>query len=479
MPVQPPRGVTTIRRDRENLPVVARQETVSYRGADFVRRHRIGVALVLLVAAAVVAALIGALGHARQIRAQRAVTQRSNTFLQDILGAGPEAKGSEVKLVDILSAASRRAQTELANQPEARAEVLMRLGRTYVALGDYESAEANLRPALEASLKGDGKRRSTTAATMGWLGLTLAYRNKTGEGEQISRQAVELQRKLHPRGHKDLGVALYALGLNLSNKREPKEALTFLKEASDLIRKHFGETDGFYITSLITLALTHERAGEVDAAESIIRQAIVMAGRLEPQHRDLLAQAQTYLGFLLTSKGAYLEAETLLRQSETIYREAYGSDGRVGAVKADLGTLYLLKGDYGKAEAESREALDLLRKDPGPAQSVSAKALATLGLVVTREGHAAEGEPSLREALAIRTKTVPLDSFLIPFTESALGECLTAQKRYAEAVPLLTDGYTGLIWKLGEKDIRTVEARQRLAKLYDAWDKPEEALLFR
>ena len=100
-------------------------------------------------------------------------------------------------------------------------------------------------------------------------------------------------------------------------------------------------------------------------------------------------------------------------------------------------------------------------------------------MTLTREGRAAEGEPYLREALAIRTKAVPLDSFLIPFTESALGECLTAQQRYAEAEPLLTDGYTGLIWKLGEKDVRTVEARQRLAKLYDAWDKPDQALLFR
>ena len=33
--------------------------------------------------------------------------------------------------------------------------------------------------------------------------------------------------------------------------------------------------------------------------------------------------------------------------------------------------------------------------------------------------------------------------------------------------------------RLGEKDARTVEARKRLAKLYDAWGKPDQALLFR
>jgi tetratricopeptide (TPR) repeat protein len=144
-----------------------------------------------------------------------------------------------------------------------------------------------------------------------------------------------------------------------------------------------------------------------------------------------------------------------------------------------LAIVHLLEGQYAKAEGEARAALDLLRKYLGTDQPLTAGALSTLGVTLTREGKAAEGEPYLRESLAIRTKVVRLDSFWIPYTESALGECLTAQQRYTEAEPILTDGYTGLIWKLGEKDLRTIEARQRLAKLYDAWDKPEQAGLYR
>ena len=68
---------------------------------------------------------------------------------------------------------------------------------------------------------------------------------------------------------------------------------------------------------------------------------------------------------------------------------------------------------------------------------------------------------------------------MIPVTESELGECLTAQKRYTEAEPLLTDGYAGLKLKLGEKNARTVEARQRMAKLYDDWGKPDLAARYR
>ncbi len=471
-----------IRRHIEGLPVVARKDTVGYRSAKFIRRHRVAVAAALLVVVAVVVGLIAALWQARQARAQRDVTQRINTFLQDMLGAAaPEAKGVDVKVVDVLSEASNRAKTELANQPEVMADVLMTLGRTYISLGQYQPAEANLRAALAASLKANGELNPTTATTMGWLGLALVYRNKTTEGERISRQAVELQRNLHPQGNEDLGVALYALGMNLISKNEPKEAQPFLKEASELIKKHLGGTNGYYMTTLVMLALAHEKAGEVDVAEPLYRQAIDLGVRVESRYRIYLAQAQFYLGRLLINKAAYPEAEILLRQSETIYREVLGGDtnNNVGAVKSNLGLLYFLQGDYARAEDEDRKALDLLRKYLGPEQPLTASTAATLGLTLTRDGKTEEGEPYLREALAIRKKSLPSDSFMIPSTESALGECLTAQKRYAEAEPLLTDGYNALKSKLSDQDRRVIEARQRLLKLYELWGKPDLAARYR
>ena len=50
-----------IRRHVEGLPVVARKDTVGYRSAKFIRRHRVGVAAALLVVVAVVVGLIAAL----------------------------------------------------------------------------------------------------------------------------------------------------------------------------------------------------------------------------------------------------------------------------------------------------------------------------------------------------------------------------------------------------------------------------------
>jgi tetratricopeptide (TPR) repeat protein len=274
---------------------------------------------------------------------------------------------------------------------------------------------------------------------------------------------------------------LYALGYNLIAKNEPKAAQPYLKEASELIKKHLGEANGYYMACLVMLAIAHEKGGEADEAEPLYRQAIALGGRVESRYRIFLAQAQLFLGILLVNKDAYPEAETLFQQSEAVYREVFGGDNNysVGVVEMNLGWLYFLKGDYARAEDEDRQALPLLRKYLSPEHSYAASTATTLGLALTREGKAVEGEAYLREALAIRKKVLPPGDSMIPYTASALGECLTVQKRYAEAEPLLIDSYNELKSKLGDQEKRTVEARRRVAKLYDDWNKPDQAARFR
>lgn len=471
-----------IRRHLEGLPITARKDAVGYRTAKFIGRNRIAVAAAVLVVLAIVAGLIASLWEARKARQQRDVAQRISTFLRDMLSAAaPEAGGVDVKVADVLSDASSRARRELANQPQVMADVLMTLGGTYIALGQYQRAETNLRAALEASLKTNGELHPTTASTLAWLGLALSNLNKGAEGELVSRKAVDLERKLHPRGHEDLAVAMYALGVNLIYNNHPKEAQPYLKEASELIKKHLPENHGYYMTSLVMQAVAHEKTGEGDMAEALYRQAIELGGRVEPRYRIYLAQAQYFLSLLLINKRAYLEAEATLKQSEELYRKVLGSDDNysVGTIKANLGSIYFLKGDYANTEAEDRASLTLLHKYLLPENPLIASTAVTLGLALTREQKAVEGEPYIREALATRQKFLPKGDILISYAAGALGECLTAQKRYADAEPLLTDSYNEFRTKIGNENTRTVEARQRLAKLYDEWNKPEQAAQFR
>jgi eukaryotic-like serine/threonine-protein kinase len=86
-------------------------------------------------------------------------------------------------------------------------------------------------------------------------------------------------------------------------------------------------------------------------------------------------------------------------------------------------------------------------------------------------------DPLLRECLSIREKADP-DSWLTFNTRSLLGGALLGQKKYADAEPLLVQGYEGM--KDREKTIppngkvRLPEAAARLVELYLALDKPDE-----
>src|SRR5262249_11881503 len=93
-----------------------------------------------------------------------------------------------------------------------------------------------------------------------------------------------------------------------------------------------------------------------------------------------------------------------------------------------------------------------------------------------------EAEPVLRECLALRQKKRP-DIWTTFDAQSLLGGALLAQKKYAEAEPLLREGYEGLRQRQDRipdhGKARVTEALERLAQLYDAWDRPVDAAKWR
>ena len=65
-----------------------------------------------------------------------------------------------------------------------------------------------------------------------------------------------------------------------------------------------------------------------------------------------------------------------------------------------------------------------------------------------------------------------------------LGGALLGQKKYADAEPLLLQGYEGIKKPVSNlpdwaKQTRRIEALERLVQLYDAWDRPEDAARWR
>ncbi len=89
-------------------------------------------------------------------------------------------------------------------------------------------------------------------------------------------------------------------------------------------------------------------------------------------------------------------------------------------------------------------------------------------MILAKTGQPQEGEKILREAVKIRTDLLQKGHYWIALANSALGECLTIEKRYTEAEPLLIESYNDLKASQGERHPRAVEALQRIVELYQA-----------
>jgi tetratricopeptide (TPR) repeat protein len=434
------------------------------------------VAAAVFVTLAVIAALAVSLLEGKQAREQRDLAQRErlkteriNQFLQNTLGsAAPETSGTEVRLRQVMQEASKRAREQLVNEPEVMADVLLTLGRTYLSAGQFVAAEKDLRAALEISSRSNGELSETTAASLAWLGLTLAYQHKTDEGERISRKAVELERKLHPGGHESLGVALYSLGVHLTARNDLKDAESTLTQASEAIEHSLEVSHGYYLATLGALGTVYEKGRDFDKAQQLYQRAIDLSEYVEPRYRIFRAQVESYFGRLLVENGKYEEAEPLLRESETFYiEESNEPSPSVGQIKQLLGMIALSRSDHASAEEQLKESLDILQRQLPPEHPAVARTGALLGLTLTRQNRAAEGEIYLRKALEVQKKSGN-DRTTFDDTTGALGECLMRQQRYDQAEPLLLESYNDFKASLGEKHPRTIEARSRLISFYQA-----------
>jgi hypothetical protein len=169
-----------------------------------------------------------------------------------------------------------------------------------------------------------------------------------------------------------------------------------------------------------------------------------------------------------------------------------GSDRGVGRQHLDLGL-------YSEAWTQFDRALNLRRRAPGTEDRKTLRTVNNLGRLAEFQGNYAEaihalfrvegcvgpftGKPAQSESLARDAlafyRTAHSDGWERYRAESLLGASLAGQRKYAEAEPLLLEGYQGMDARrerIAVPDLYRLErAREWLAQLYQAWGKPERA----
>jgi tetratricopeptide (TPR) repeat protein len=227
--------------------------------------------------------------------------------------------------------------------------------------------------------------------------------------------------------------------------------------------------------------------------------------RFEPdpnvKARTLLDRAADEIGKRFQGQprveGAVRQAIGQAYQGLTAYDQALlhltrARDLRVSDVGPDhpdtLKTLFSLATAYDETGqyAEAIQALEKVRDRQAATLSADhperLRTLVGLGKFLLQAGRPAEAEPMLRECLAVREKTNS-DDWSTFNARQLLGAALVDQKKYAEAEPLMVQGYEGLkqneakIPPFGSKGeiLEETKALERLVQLYEALGKTDKA----
>lgn len=312
-----------------------------------------------------------------------------------------------------------------------------RLARVLYVRGKYEEAEQALREVLALRRNRFGEEHPETAHALHWLGLVLTDKGDFAASEQYLRQALAMQHRLLGNEHIGVAASLFGLGLLEKEQGRYEQAVAFLEQSITISRRVLGEG-----------------------------------------HADVASRMQI-LGETYRLMGAYDQAKDVLEGAIRICRRTLGEDHAwLGCGLAHLGRVLSDAGDFAAAEAAFTEALSVFEYNGSSRNRGYLATLAAHGELLTRTGRAKEAEPLLREAVSVLTSvTVARHDRYVLHGKTALGVCLSAQRRYAEAEVILQEVFRVYRDHYGSDDPRTRKARTLLLDLPTTSSERERALL--
>jgi eukaryotic-like serine/threonine-protein kinase len=508
-----------VQRHLAGMPVLARGESLRYRAAKLIRRHRAAAA----TAAVVLLSLAGGLGaslwqaqraaHERDVaEVERARAEQVSAFLLGLFDAAnplSESGGADtLRVRTMLDRAAVHARTELADQPRLKAEMLTTLGRAYVNLALFPDAQSLLEEAANIAAA-DSLAQQRAAALMalgdvaywhgdyassdslhriatglyeagGWQpdvwyvgslsrrGNALEVLGRAPEALPLHERALHLVRTLGIEGSTTHSVVLNNLGVHYWNLAEFGQAEPLFRESLEVKGTLYGGDHVDLTGTLNNLAATLDNLGRAEESELLYEEALRIA---RVAYGNDHAHTGQFLENLATSKGIQgklVAADSLYREALRIRSAALGPDNpRVAMLKRNMAGNLRDMGDHVGAEALLREAVAAFRQEYGPRHLYTAIAELSLGRTLNEMGRGREALPLLRECLATFEEVAPDGHrFRLYAARLQVGVSLVASGSVAEGERMMLEAHDALLTTRGADDVNTRIARNALSLFY-------------
>jgi serine/threonine protein kinase len=392
------------------------------------------------------------------------------------------------------------------------------LALDWICQGKYDKATPLLEELVPTCERVLGEEHDNTHCAMVNLVMALAIQGRSLEAEPISKRTVELLSRVLGEEDPSTLDAMHnhACILQALGRLEESEALH--KKVLGLRMNTLGEDHPSTLKSMESLVDFSMERRDYAEAETRLNRMIEISTRISgKEHPDTLEQLEK-LAKLQRSRQMQAEAEALYRQVLDAYRRVLG-EGHSRTLKTmfELGMCLYEQGKTAQAEAmtstalerhtgtygkENIESVDMMlslaelrfaqgrleeaeslgedvrvygKKLCGEEHPVILDFIGLLAQTKVALGRLSEAESLIKENLAVYRR---LHAERAPRTLAALNELaavLLDRKKWPEAEGLLLDaqGMTG------SDGAQARETLNLLVRLYEGWDKPDEAEKFR
>ncbi len=431
-------------------PVSAGPPSRAYRASKFIRRNRAAVAGACIVALALIGGTVAAsIGFVRardsQQKAEAAAlhAEKVNDFLERmLLTIRPEtARGMDTALLRMMAEEAEAAMgTDLADVPEAEADISLTLARIYGATSDWERSVTLATRARDLYSVLKGPDDSDTIASMDWLSSGLDALGRVDEAVKMSEDAY--QRSLRSYGPDDPQTltTMNNLGNLYMAVFRLDDADRLITESYEKQREIFGNEDENTLSVLSNLASLRDRQGRTEESLELLTTCVEARLRSNGEDHPKTIATMNNLAATLQNLERFDEAEPWLIRVIALSEQVNGPDHAMTLTALNnLGSQYKSTGRLEEAVPIFERAIAGLERRSGPDAFETLATKRNLGEVLGMMGRVEESEGLLRDVVERARRALVPEHPLNAIAPVVLSIGLSRQGRVAEAYQMLDE----------------------------------------
>ncbi len=464
-----------IKRYLNDKPVLAHQDSFSYRSKKFIKRNKnflIPAAIIFIVINLAVAGFLWQ-GYiaAKERDIAKLEADKSNrikSFLLEMFASpDPNEDGSEVKVIDVITDASQKLSNELKDYPQIEAEIRTMLANTYQNLGVYDSAETELLKSHLITKKVFGNTSVETASSLRSLALIRHYKGDYEKAENYFKEALAMVRSIESTPSFQTALLLDAYATLVSDKGDLEKSEKLSEEAVKIAESIKGSEDPEVATLKNNLATTYNYLKKLDKAEQLYKESLRVFRKHFGNNSLRVTHSLNNLAFIHIYKKDHHKALPLLKEALEIRRRILGDNHPdLILLYSNVGSTYFYLNDFENAEKYIFSSLNIGLMNYDSENISLSRSYMWYGRVLDAKQDYKKSLEYLLKAYKIRKRELGEDKQLTLTVKSLCGQTYFNAGNYAEAEKYLLPSFNSLLKVSGKESEATQKTLTALIELY-------------